>query len=83
MSLSFHLSVNIKGVLKLSPRDFHKQWGGVFEDDNGRTLSDDEARDRLMDELQLGHRVIPCGDCDNFDYAGLGCRGHIQKLVID
>ena len=42
----------------------------------GRTLMDvEEIKSFLREQLELGRRVLPCGDCDNFDYQ-TGCRGH-------
>lgn len=75
MSTSFHLCVSIKGALLLTPEEFHKEYHGIFSDGNGRVLSDGEARDVLMEELSKGHRVIPFGECDNFDFQK-GCLGH-------
>ena len=36
----------------------------------------DEIRRYLNYQKDLGRKVLPCGDCDNFDYQ-TGCRGHI------
>jgi hypothetical protein len=47
----------------------------VFKDETGRGLSHEEARDYLYDCLSKGWKVIPMGDCDNFDYQ-TGCGGH-------
>jgi hypothetical protein len=49
---------------------------GVFTDaETGNKLSDQEARNYLYDCLAKGWRVIPLGDCDNFDYqTGCNCR---------
>ena len=48
---------------------------GVFTTDTGRKLSHEEARDYLYDCLAKGWKVIPYGECDNFDYQ-TGCKGH-------
>ena len=34
-----------------------------------------EIRDFMKLQLAMGRRVLPCGDCDNFDYQ-TGCKGH-------
>lgn len=80
MSNSFHICVDVKGVLKLTPKEFHKEYNGVFSGDNGRVLSDKEARDALLEELAKGHRVIPSNGCDNFDFQK-GCLGHEHEEV--
>jgi len=49
----------------------------LFTNDSGRTLSADEAKMHLLDELAQGHEVLPMTECDNFDYKR-GCRGHEQ-----
>ena len=47
-----------------------------IEDDNGRTMSDSEARAELARLQKLGHKLIPAGNCDGFDPFGAGCPGH-------
>jgi len=73
--MKIHLCTDIRGML-----NNHRRKGslkGVFIDENGRGLSDEEARDYLYDCLTKGWKVIPCGDCDNFDYQ-TGCKGHSE-----
>jgi hypothetical protein len=73
MGKSYHMCINIRGALmNWSDRNFR----GVFTDDDGRELTPREAKSMLLDELSRGHEVIPCGECDNFDYLGEGCLGH-------
>jgi len=76
MSRSFHMRVNVEHLLCMSSQDFQRDWKNVFEDDNGRVLTCKEARAELRKELSEGHKVIPLGTCDNFDYSGKGCFGH-------
>lgn len=46
---------------------------------DGRTLmTAKEVKEFLMYQLALGRRVLPLGDCDNFDYQ-TGCKGHIVE----
>lgn len=78
MSQIIHMCVNVSGVLREPPEEFAQVWRGVFSDDNGRILSLMEARQYLQEELAKGHRVIPCGPCDNFDYQK-GCQGHVVE----
>lgn len=47
-----------------------------MEDDNGRILSDSEARTEIARLQALGHKLMPCGDCEGFDPFGGGCPGH-------
>lgn len=68
-----HMAASIEGML-----NFHKRPGslkGVFKTDEGRPLSDEEARQYLNECLSKGWKVIPMGECDNFDYQS-GCKGH-------
>lgn len=74
MSKTIHLSMDIRGALLNWDDD---QMRGVFQDDDGHTLSNREAKLFLMDELAKGHKKIPCGECDNFSYQ-TGCKGHEQ-----
>lgn len=70
---TMHLCANIRGMLNNHSRKGSLK--GVFKDETGRGLTDEEARDYLYDCLAKGWRVIPYGDCDNFDYQN-GCMGH-------
>ena len=48
-----------------------------LEDENGKPLSDAEARIELNKLLEAGHTVMPVGtDCEGFDVFGGGCPGH-------
>jgi hypothetical protein len=35
----------------------------------------DEAKRELLNQLAMGRKVLPIGDCDNFSYE-TGCPGH-------
>lgn len=54
---------------------------------DGRTLmTANEVKSFLREQLAMGRRVLPMGDCDNFDYQ-TGCKGHVveedwQWLII-
>ncbi len=75
MAKMHHLCQSVEGALRLSPEEFAMQFQGVFSDDTGRVLSLTEAHAALEAERAMGHRVIPCGHCDNFDFQ-TGCQGH-------
>lgn len=69
-----HMCLDVRGFLKNSKKRDYK---GMFKHDDGRTMTPDEAKDALLDELAKGHVVIPFGKpCDGFDYSGGGCPGH-------
>lgn len=43
---------------------------------DGRLLqTEKEVRAFLKEQQAMGRRVLPMGDCDNFDYQ-TGCKGH-------
>lgn len=67
-----HMSANIEGMLRNFKR---KSMKGLIED-NGRLLSDKEARAELQRLQSLGHKLMPCGDCEGFDPFEKGCPGH-------
>lgn len=69
-----HMCLCIRGALtNWSDRNFK----GMFQHDDGRTMSPAEAKAELLEHLSKGHEVIPYGPCDNFDYRGAGCLGHV------
>ena len=72
MRMKRHMSVNIEGLL----RNYKRRKINILEDDNGRTLSDAAARAEIARLQALGHKLIPCSDCEGFDPFGGGCPGH-------
>jgi hypothetical protein len=67
-----HMSLNIEGCL----RNYKRKKITFMEDDNGKPISDAEARKYLNECLAKGWRVIPCSsECEGFDYQN-GCPGH-------
>ena len=70
---TYHMCIDVKGVLS---RWKMKDFRNLFRDESGRTLTPQEAKDHLIEELSKGHNFIPCGECDNFDHAEHGCMGH-------
>ena len=67
------MSTNIDGLL----RNMKGKKITICSDDNGKPLSDKEARAELARLQALGHKLIPSGDCEGFDPFGGGCPGHI------
>jgi hypothetical protein len=74
-----HMSANIAGML----RNFKgKSMKGLIED-NGRKLSDAEARAYLAECQAKGWKKIPCGDCEGFDPFENGCPGHPVEETLN
>ena len=66
-----HLCLDIEGGIINA-----KELRGCINVD-GKTLNTvKEVRDFLKGQLAMGRRVLPYGECDNFDYQ-TGCKGHI------
>lgn len=51
---------------------------GCIETDGVTLNTAKEVRAFLRGQLAMGRRVLPVGDCDNFDYQ-TGCKGHPVK----
>lgn len=79
MSKTIHLCLDVKGVLLNWKK---KQFSKMFQHEDGSFYTADEAKRTLLDELALGHEVLPIGKCDNFDYK-TGCKGHTDKEVFN
>lgn len=41
-----------------------------------------EVKQFLQSQLDLGRKLLPMDDCDNFDYQ-TGCKGHVVEEVPD
>ena len=67
-----HMSANIEGIL----RNYKGMNINVLDDDNGRQMSDKEARAAIAELQDKGHKLIPSDDCKGFDPFGGGCPGH-------
>jgi len=65
-----HMSCNIEGLLI----NYKRKKINFLEDDNGRVLSDKEARQEIAKLQALGHKLI--GNCEGFDPFDGGCPGH-------
>lgn len=68
-----HMSANIEGML----RNYKgRSMAGLITDENGREMSDRQARLYLANCQAKGWNKIPCGDCEGFDHFENGCPGH-------
>lgn len=68
-----HLSLDVKGLLRWPDK---RLTGLIVNNETGRHLSPNEARDFLLDELSKGHLVLPYGKaCEGFSFTD-GCPGH-------
>jgi len=73
-----HVCQSVRGAL----RNWRaREWENCVTDpETGKTLTPNEVREWLFDELARGHEVIPFGDpCEGFDFSGGGCPGHPQE----
>ncbi|MFP3564748.1 hypothetical protein [Paraburkholderia sp. SIMBA_030] len=72
-SRQFHMCLDVRGALtNWKKKDFRH----MFKHADGRTMTPDEAKAQLLEELSKGHNFIPYGKCDNFDHKEQGCMGH-------
>lgn len=79
MLKKFHSSYNILGMLKSMERK-KSTTKSIFQNEKGQFISVGEARNFLYENLSKGRRVMPMGECDNFDYRK-GCLGHEEIEV--
>ena len=68
-----HMSTNIEGLL----RNMKGKKINFIDDENGNTMTDQQARIALAELQAKGHKLIQSGDCEGFDPFGKGCPGHI------
>lgn len=79
MSTTTHLCISVRGALNW-PKSRLKHF--FVDNETGKQLTPDQAREYLMDMLSEGKEVIPVGECDNFDYK-TGCKGHpVEEEVV-
>ena len=75
VTTSFHMCVDIRGAIKWP----NSRLKSLFCDSQGQPVSAEAAREHLLDQLQMGRRVIPFGKpCEGFSYE-TGCPGHIKE----
>ena len=77
----FHLHLVVRDALLNMSDD---ELDGLFRDAHThRVLSLAESRAYLGQQLAQQRVVIPLDPaCDNFDYSGRGCRGHISDSDV-
>ena len=68
-----HMCLDIRGWLMNHTRK--RDYRGMFKHDDGRPMTADEAKANLLNQLAMGRKVLPFGDCDNFSFE-TGCLGH-------
>jgi hypothetical protein len=68
MKTLIHVCIDIRGTI------WNRHFDGINHED-GTPMTAREAFNALCDELVKGRRVLPCGECDNFDFQK-GCLGH-------
>lgn len=70
----FHCCLDIQGFLEMNKERPLSFFNGMAKED-GKPLSGPEFIANLQNHLNQGHKVIPIGHCDDFDYR-TGCPGH-------
>ena len=65
-----HCCLDISGGIKNA-----KQLRGCITVDGKTLTTTEEVKSFLYSQLDMGRRVLPVCECDNFDYQR-GCRGH-------
>lgn len=68
-----HCCLDISGALKHA-----KDFKGCITVDGRPLMTVKEIKEFLEYQLAMGRRVLPMGDCDNFDYQ-TGCKGHVVQ----
>lgn len=69
---TYHAALDVRSYLKAPKKALRR----LFRHPSGkRSMTPDEARDVLIDELAKGHEFIPFGQCDHFDFK-MGYKGH-------
>jgi hypothetical protein len=75
MTKKFHLCQSVTGPLRnWTKRDWKAATRWITREDGSKFMAD-ELKDLFLEELSKGHKVIPIGKCDNFDWKE-GCLGH-------
>lgn len=73
MGNSYHMGLSVRGALNWNKTQLKKLF---IDEETGKNLSAQEAKEALLDLLSEGKEVVPMGvECDNWDYK-TGCKGH-------
>jgi len=75
MRVQFHMCTSIQGLLN----NYKRKKITFITDDNGKAMSDKDARKELAELLKKGHKYIPSSECEGFDPFEHGCPGHEVK----
>ncbi len=73
-----HMNLSVKGALKQVPKNNKPSFAN---NDDGTPMTNNQLRAYLQKADFEGKRVLPIGDCDNFDDQ-TGCRGHGITLLV-
>ena len=74
-----HFCMSIKGALNNNRKNLVRIFkDDIFDDEGNVAKTANEIKNFFYDELAKGRRVLPLGDCDNFDYQK-GCLGHSEE----
>lgn len=68
MTRQIHIGLDLRGAIR------NGDLAGFTKGD-GKPASRSEALDFLLEQIALGRRVIPFGECDLWNYQ-TGCPGH-------
>lgn len=74
---TMHICMSVRGALNKTKAQM-KQLAPCIVVDGVPLKTAEQVRDFFLDQLSMGHEVIPCGECDNFDYKK-GCLGHNDR----
>lgn len=76
---NYHMCMSVTGPLANWPlREWKRALKYINKDDGTPFRSVEELKRSFLDELAKGHKVIPMGECDNFDWEQ-GCMGHLVE----
>lgn len=79
MKRTFHMGIDIRGVLSWKDKELKK----LFKSEDEKPYYAQEIRNYLYDKLLEGFEVLPLGkQCDNFDKK-VGCLGHEVKTITE
>ena len=65
-----HFAMSVRGAL-----NHPSQLKNCITVDGKKLKTTYEVREFLLDQLSMGHELLPMGDCEGFDYK-TGCPGH-------
>ena len=67
------MALDIRGFLMNNTRK--RDYAHMFRHDDGRLMTPDEAKAELLNQLAMGRKLLPFGECEGFSYE-TGCPGH-------